>query len=397
MARNILIGMWEYLSSEAQLNRFEDVIRNPGLINSSNGNMFVPHIRFDGNSRHFDDIIENGKSQIWNHKQNDALGLFLDCLINSIKSGEVGEEDWKKGNRLKLIIKMIQYFQKTSFYEMPDSGAWEESERINTSSIALVTSALENLSGIMYKNNIQNINVKKFNIAINKLKHSLNSKDVLNEKALDELIDNGYNRILKHLTLGGESPDYEIHDPRYRTADAALLNLVYPAKLSRIKTEDKKRVLSIVGTLKGDYGIRRYDGDNYQSANFWFQGIKTDTDELSIEKRDRAFIKNTEAEWFFDSWYALASLIVYNESAESKYLNQAVKSMNRSLSQITQKNMIGADGRVVPANALPESYNFIYFEGKFIAAPSPIIPLNWAKSSMTLMLYRMLEIVDKKN
>lgn len=63
--------------------------------------------------------------------------------------------------------------------------------------------------------------------------------------------------------------------------------------------------------------------------------------------------------------------------------------MNRSLAQITGENMIGANGRSVPEMALPESYNYIHKSGTLHEAPSPIIPLNWSKASMTLMLKEM--------
>ena len=89
-------------------------------------------------------------------------------------------------------------------------------------------------------------------------------------------------------------------------------------------------------------------------------------------------IPSTEAEWFFDSWYAKSAAIVYKESRKEEYLNDSVQFMNRSLAQITGENMIGANGRSVPEMALPESYNYIHKSGTLHEAPSPIIPLNWS-------------------
>lgn len=31
-----------------------------------------------------------------NHKQNDALGLYLDLLIQAINTGTINAEDWQK-------------------------------------------------------------------------------------------------------------------------------------------------------------------------------------------------------------------------------------------------------------------------------------------------------------
>ena len=38
--------------------------------------------------------------------------------------------------------------------------------------------------------------------------------------------------------------------------------------------------------------------------------------------------------------------------------------------------------------APPESYNYIHKSGTLHEAPSPIIPLNWSKASMTLHVER---------
>lgn len=44
--------------------------------------------------------------------------------------------------------------------------------------------------------------------------------------------------------------------------------------------------------------------------------------------------------------------------------------------------------------ALPESYNYIHKSGTLHEAPSPIIPLNWSKASMTLMLKEMSNLIN---
>ncbi len=46
--------------------------------------------------------------------------------------------------------------------------------------------------------------------------------------------------------------------------------------------------------------------------------------------------------------------------------------------------------------ALPESYSHIHKSGTLHEAPSPIIPLNWSKASMTLMLKEMSNLINGK-
>ena len=82
------------------------------------------------------------------------------------------------------------------------------------------------------------------------------------------------------------------------------------------------------------------------------------------------------------------------QQLKEEYLNDSVQFMNRSLAQITGENMIGANGRSVPEMALPESYNYIHKSGTLHEAPSPIIPLNWSKASMTLMLKEMSNLIN---
>ncbi|CAK7192185.1 hypothetical protein COMNV_00370 [Commensalibacter sp. Nvir] len=392
-AHQVLLTLWDYLSTPEQLKRMKAVIANPSLLTGAEGQMMAPHIRFDSKSSHFADIMVDGKPQSWTHKQNDALGLLIDTVLQNIEIGKINTQEWNQDNRLKALIYLVGYFDKAQFYQMEDSGAWEEALRLNTSSIALVTSALENMLKL-----VQHPNEKEegFVRALQKKAQALSMSQVISQENLLRLVDLGYKRIDKQLSLGGESPDYKNVDSRYRKADAALLNLIYPAQLKRLTIKQKEQVLNIVAPLMGDIGIRRYFNDNYQSANFWFHNIKTDTDSKSYEERLKQFVPGSEAQWFFDSWYAKSALIVYKENRNPYYWALAVRSMNRALSQITGEYMKGADGQPVQGNSLPESYNFIAHKGQLWESPSPITPLNWSKASMTLMFHEFSKILISK-
>ncbi len=188
-----------------------------------------------------------------------------------------------------------------------------------------MTSGLERLSNLLSKKDSVFVSDLLREAKVNELDETLSTT------RLNHLIDKGYERITLQLDLGGESPGYLEKDKHYREADAALLNVIYPTNLSKINTRRKEQVLKIVKKLAGPYGIKRYEKDNYQSANFWFNDIKTDTDQNSHAKREKSFIPSTEAEWFFDSWYAKSAAIVYKESRKEEYLNGSVQFMNRSL------------------------------------------------------------------
>ncbi|PAZ27488.1 hypothetical protein APU33_00870, partial [Escherichia coli] len=149
-AKAVLLTMWDYLSSPEQLKRMENVIKNPSILDDVDGQMKAVHIRFDSNSPEFEDVLENGQPQQWTHKQNDALGLFIDTVIAAIKNEQIQTKDWAEGKRMESLVKLVAYVQQVHFYKMPDSGMWEETSRINTSSIGMVTSGLENLFNFLY-------------------------------------------------------------------------------------------------------------------------------------------------------------------------------------------------------------------------------------------------------
>ena len=378
VTRHMLLTLLDYFASPDQLARFEHVIKTPNSFNGPDGAMNVVHIRFDGHSPTFQDVTENGQPQRWNHKQNDALGLFLDLVCRAVLDGSLNATALTPA-RAKVITLLPAYFAALHFEAMEDAGSWEEIERVNTSSIALVTSGLERLQEL--------------------LAHSSPAVVALlgpsvNRTGIADLVDKGYARIFSQLKAGGESPLYKHTDARYRKADAALLNVIYPARLNRLGRKDFDHVLFILKPLIGKAGIRRYLGDSYQSGNFWFEvADTTDTSSRdSFSNRGKRFIAGSEAQWFFDSWYSTALGVLYARFHDRRYRTQEIVFLNRALAQITggtpQKPQLAADGRPVKALALPESYNTILdFKSKqSFFTPSPITPLNWAKASLRLAL-----------
>jgi hypothetical protein len=385
-AIRVLLTLLDYMA--AQSHRIDSAIADPASVRAEDGDMKAVHIRFDANAPDFDDVRIDGEPQTWTHKQNDAIGLALDAAFTAYAEGLIEPSDMDD-SRMGAVVRLIAYLNAVSFFSMEDSGAWEELPRHNASSVALVVSALERLKDLLARD-------KGFADAYVRSVHALGLGETADIDAIEEMISQGYKVVRSQLSLGGESPDYSKDDPRYREADAALLNLIYPARLSGLTESDRLRVLDIVGTLIGSYGIRRYFHDNYQSGNFWFQGIKTDADPESHKKREEAYIENSEAEWFFDSWYAKCCRIVSKEPGVANAVrialeHRAVKHMNRALGQITGEGAFSADGKPVAAFELPESYNRIVLdEGSSFPAPSPIVPLNWAKASLTLLFSEML-------
>lgn len=381
----VLATQLDYLAS--QRGRMEYAIAHAEQIISSGNDADdqAIHVRFDPCSPTYDDIQIDGRFQPWTHKQNDALGLLLDTACGAVLHGDVPLSWMAQSGRIDALALLIQYFSAVKYHTMEDSGSWEEIQKRNTSSIGLVVSGLERSLLLADKE-------KSFGLA-------LFSK--IPKAEIIRMIDDGYDAIETAIAAGGESPCYDATDPRFRTADAALLNLVFPAKLQRLSTTDKIRIIDLVDPLVREYGVLRYVGDTYQSANFWFNDIKTDTSAESHRKREASFIAGTEAQWFFDSWLVLTHLAVYEETSDPVYLAKATKHLNRALGQITPEahkpDIFAADGRLAFPFSLPESYNTVCVNGSMFVLPSPIAPLNWSKSMLSLALNRYRHIQDGRH
>ncbi len=386
-AKIVLTGLLSYFSTPAQLGRLDRLIENPELARSANGQMEVLHIRFDGRSPAFSDVQVGGADQLWNHKQNDAVALVALAVAEALLRGEWAADDVPPA-AWHFLLRLPTYWDRLAFENMEDAGAWEEIERVNTSSVALVTSSLE-----LWSKLTQQVEWAERLLREASRLHLVPEKETLFNTTLPALIDRGYGRLGRQLPY--ESPDYELPSPKYRLADAALLNVIFPCRLERLGLDKKREVLSVVEDLVGEMGVLRYRGDAYQSGNYWItpeESSETDsrTDDHSsadaFAARASRLIPDTEAQWFFDSWMSQCYGILYQQGGDEADLKKQTAHFNRALCQLTGPQDIAADGTPVPEFSLPESYNTLVQNGRKQFAPSPITPLNWSKACLVLAL-----------
>ncbi len=398
-ARQVLLGLIRYFSTPEQIARQKQIIECPKLAKSEDGSMAVPHIRFDGRSSSFADVQVGGRDQKWNHKQNDAVALFAIAVGEALQSGtldpnELAEEAWE------FLLRLPTYWHRVEYYSQEDAGAWEEIERVNSSSVGLVTSSLELWADLVRQP------VWRERFLMEAMCANLEADDeVLFGSELAGLIDRGYERLQMQLPF--ESPAYAPEGLKYRKADAALLNLIYPCKLGRLTLEQKRAVLREVSVLVREMGVIRYEGDAYQSGNYWKQSseattsIDARTDDHSGEgafsSRAQNLIPGTEAQWFFDSWISQCYGILYLQTGEPSDLERQVAHFNRALCQITGNGEVGADGKRVQDFSLPESYNLLVEGEAREFAPSPITPLNWSKACLALAIKALRLSIQAKN
>ncbi len=395
-ARRLILALWDYYATDHQINRLKSVIANPML--AYHGTMNVPHIRFDGNSPTLDDVHVDGKPQNWNHRQNDAHGIFLMAVAEAWNHKLIGAPDLTPA-RLKVVSLFPAYFDKIDFSRFEDAGAWEEISKVNTSSVAFVVRAMELWEGLLKADT--GLQEKIAWIAReNKVEWS--------GRLLTRLISEGYCTIRRQLAMGGESPDYSPVDLRFRRADAALFNLILPSPLQQLSQNEKRQVITIIERLERPFGVIRYARDSYQSGNFWIEvpgATKNEdapelTGDASSEEHFTArlanFLPDTEAQWFFDSKLAMIRAhMAWHESdpiMKQQDMFFAQVHLKRALGQVTGdygKGLIAADGSSVASWKVPESINTVKIGDALFYLPSPITPLNWAKASLSMALDRV--------
>ena len=369
------------------------MIKNPKLAEDS---MAVPHIRFDGNSKNLDDVTINGKVQNWNHRQIDAHGLFLLALNDALNRSLVRKKDLSK-KRLTVLSKFPKFFSAIKYWDYEDSGAWEEIERKNTSSIAVVSQALYRLS--LWSKSKKTV-FKTLNSWRKKQGEEWRTKN------LRKLHTKGLKTVKYQLKLGGESPDYKnTSSPKFRLADVALMNVIIPEPLHGLTEKDYRHVVDIIENLKRPAGILRYENDSYQSGNYWIKDpnskaktIKISANSSSADnfaKRFSTLMPNTEAQWFFDSklsWIRIELSKMSKDPAQIRIDKKlAATHLKRAVGQITGKNQISADGKAVAEMLVPESINTVVIDGKHYYLASPITPLNWAKAGLRIAIEKNSE------
>lgn len=385
-ARRLLLALWDYFASSAQVRRYRAVIADP---RRALDQMAMPHIRFDGRARDLGDVKAGGKPEVWNHRQVDAHGLFYTALGEAVRAGGVTIADLTRERSEPLRLYPL-FLERIDFTRYEDAGAWEELPRRNTSSIGLATRSLEVWSGL-----------RQGDFVARALRRAHRDERAAWEPGrLDAQVAAGLARVRRQLTLGGESPDYDPVDPHYRRADAALLALVAPSPLAGLTESELRHAVGIVTGLVRPFGVLRYENDSYQGGNFWIRPAATATgptgDTSSLEAflaRLRQLEPATEAQWFFDSWLALAYLHLAQITRDPRLAqadrNEARVHVRRALGQLTGADALAADGKPVRALEPPESVNTVVDGAARHALPSPITPLNWARATLSMALARL--------
>lgn len=397
-AKRLILGLLRFYSTPEQKIRFLSVIADPSIADpqkNSNAHMDVPLIRFSRQSLSHHQV--EGKDQVWNHLQFDSHALFLLALTDALKEGILSPRDLTQEN-FDLLALFPAFFARTEYWDRKDSGPWEEELMNNASTIGLIAASLRQYKEVLIADStIKEQLLKRARLASSApllVSHIM-------PHALDTLYEKGLERVKLNLSLGCEAPDLS-GSGNHRRADAALLFLCLPkGSLFYNNEEMTQKVLDIVLSLVGPYGVFRYKLDAYQALNYWIDyqipsaimGPKT-SDLKILTRFEKGYVPANQpydAQWFFDSliaaiYYRLCDLS--HESIKREfYLTRGDFHLKRALGQLTGEEAIAANGERLPPLSLPESINTLFDQKySYRPLPSPICPLSWSVASMRIAL-----------
>ena len=323
--------------------RFKDIVAglaDPNIV------MNRPHVRFDGLN-----LAENHEP--WAHAQNDALGYFLWMYCRLARRGLLEPDG-------ELLALFALYFERIRYWQDEDSGHWEEERKVEASSIGPVVAGLRQLRELL---------TAKPGMACR------SGSRVIGAGFVGELMTAG------EVALAAILPS-ESAGPKARRYDAALLFLIYP--LAVVDDVMAGQIVQDVTThLQGEYGIRRYLGDSYWTADYKDKlppQERTADVSQGQSGRDALARPGEEAQWcIFDPVVSIIAGRRYLQTREPADLDQQVYYLNRSLGQIT--------GPDCPQGELlcPEAY---YMEhGRFV--PNDHVPLLWTEANLWMALLAM--------
>lgn len=310
-----------------------------------------PHVRFDGQTL---ERIE----QPWNHAQNDALGYFLwfFCKLVIENILEPTAEEYS------LLALFPLYFEAVHYWQDEESGHWEESPKVEASSIGVVVAGLRAMREMLAKNYL-----------LDYLKD--HHGRTISSELLDGLIDRGDRALTQILPYESRQSDNE------RRYDAALLFLAYP--LQAISEEQAEQIVTdVTENLQGKYGISRYKGDSFWCKNYRDlpENIRTDVSEKReawLAERDRSIALGEEAQWcIFDSMLSAFYGQQYQQTEDFQLLERQTHYFNRAIAQLTSEDFS------LGALKCPELY---YLQsGEYI--PNDATPLLWTQANLLTAL-----------
>jgi hypothetical protein len=398
--KEVLLSCLSFISSVAQLERFEDLVR-------TRSRSFLQDVRnWPGIFAAIKDNLIVERNEGWAHKQ-DAWQMLAWYVLEALEDGRLSLSDLTKKHK-KFLGLIVPFLAKVSFWRCANSGSWEEIEAVRTS-VRAWEHRLVVLIGELARKPRYRFLVEGYVRSRRHLAARFKRVDITGAVSI---LDKEASRVLL-VDLPFESPGYSRRDPRFRKGDAALIYLLeidYIDFLAGRTGRDEKwaramedRILSEVLALRDDRSgaIYRYRGDSYQRSGFFrfltttrlrlMYGAPSGDASAQFAERSKLVPRGRQAAWTHFVWqlsaWAGKRLL---ETGEQRFGVLHDTFFIQGLALITGNegsldlNSRGAPRTVrIPAWRMPECYIAdITSGGKELLFPSPHTPLNWAVIEM---------------
>jgi hypothetical protein len=412
--RDVLLSCLTFMSSVAQLKRFEAIVR-------AKSRAFIKNV--DNWPRIFaaiDDNLTTERHEGWAHKQ-DAWQILAWHVFEALEEGRLAHDDLTDKHKRFLGL-VVPFLAKVSFWRSENSGSWEEIEAVRTSVRAWEHRLIVRMAELSQK--------PKYRFLLtgySQLRRYLGKRfsKVQLGRAV-EILDREVSRAML-ADLPYESPMYPRTDPRFRRGDATLIYLLeldYVAFLGERtgkglrwvrSMEDRilREILALADERSG--GITRYQRDTYQRAGFFralttatlirLYGAPSGNASGNFSERHRIVPRGRQAAWTHFVWQLAAwAGGRFLATGERRFALLHDRFFTQGLRLITGKEgSLDLDERnssrivKLPSWRMPECYIADTApNGAEMQFPSPHTPLNWAVCEMFYAFRVRSSVLEKR-
>jgi hypothetical protein len=401
IGREMLLSGLSFISSVAQLSRFRAIINSSShRFRRDPANWPYIFAQLNGN-------LSTERPELWAHKQ-DAWQILAWYVIEALEKGLLPLSELTDKHR-KFLGYIVPFLAKVSFVSCENSGSWEEIAAVRTSVRAWEHRLIVKLGELATQKEFSFL-AKQYRA----VREALGKRySHLSFAATVAMLDRAAIRVMRR-ALPFEAASYAEEDPRYRTADAALIYLLQIEYLDFLtergrfgdawRLANEEALISELRTLddKVTGGVARYGNDSYQRSGFFrpttvqgladLYGAPSGDASAHFVGRDEIVPRGRKAMWTHFVWQLAAwagqrSL----EDPDPRYRALHDEYFMRGLALITGEKEVSlevsSDGDTrlirIPRWRMPECYiSERVSTRQEVVVPSPHTPLNWSIAEM---------------
>jgi len=387
---------------------------------------------------------ETAAERPWGHKQNDAVAIFVETLLDAVSDGRLSYQDFSPAAIENLLL-LPSYFLRLSYFQMWDVGAWEEQAAARTSSVALVTEFLERFRAGFFDSpsaGRMKPNERAFFAALRAAASQLPNwvgpgldpqLYTYTAATLENAVNQGH--IFVDAQLAGARPvetlNGDSNNVITRYEDTAILHMLW-SNWSWLTTPAIEKLVTSLNVLQRPSGYVRYVDDWFlyggaegavhmvdlnllgsfaipDQDGVWHPASAADAANIGrvhaqqMQSKDMAPVialtgGGLEAQWTLpDSYLTQIYVDLYKRTQDPQDLERAKQHFARASALITGEGEFTVEGKSVEPWRLPEAYIpvRVIVDGKVetLYTVSPNSPLNWSTAEYIVAMQDLLSVL----